>query len=133
MDNAPVTAKQFILLNLGIVTLLLIYFLTLRRRERPTRLHFSRPSLKKQRFYNDVVLSDEKVSEEGNVRDVNLVFCYNEYHWDAYEVLGVPAGASFEDVQAAFDRMIHTEKDSQAFYQAAYQAIKNQRKKTNEN
>ncbi len=134
MDNAFVTAKQFILLNLGIVTLLVIYFMALRRRERPTRLHLSQPSSARQRSDNDVILSDTKSSATGNVRDVNLVFRYNNCHWDAYEVLGVPAGASFEDVQVAFNRL-HTsaEKGSRAFYQQAYQAIKDQRKKTDEN
>ena len=65
----------------------------------------------------------------GEERFLNVGFNYNGHAWDAYEVLGLPAGSSLEKVQAALrESMAKVEPDSRAFLDAAYQAIQSQRR-----
>ncbi len=57
-------------------------------------------------------------------RSINVVFNYNGHSWDAYEVLGVPAGSSFAVVEAAYrEGMARVESSSKPFIEAAFKAI----------
>lgn len=56
-------------------------------------------------------------------RQLNVFFNWNGHTWDAYEVLGVPAGASRETVIQAFHACRSKSPDSIAFLQAATDAI----------
>lgn len=58
------------------------------------------------------------------VKNLNVMFNYNGHSWDAYEVLGVPAGASLPIVTEAYQRAIkRCEKESIEFLETAYKAI----------
>jgi hypothetical protein len=60
-------------------------------------------------------------------RPLNVVFNFNGHSWDAYEVLGLPAGSSIEKVTQAFrNSMQSVDKESQPFLEAAYDAIQTQ-------
>lgn len=68
--------------------------------------------------------SNERIIE----RPLNVVFNYNGHSWDAYEVLGLPAGSSPEKVEDAYKNSAETvDAGSRPFLEAAYQAIQNQR------
>jgi hypothetical protein len=56
-------------------------------------------------------------------RQLNVFFNWNGHTWDAYEVLGVPAGSSRESVIQAFHVARGKSPDSIAFLQAATDAI----------
>lgn len=57
---------------------------------------------------------------------LNVMFNYNGHSWDAYEVLGVPAGASLKIVTEAYQNAIRrSDKGSQEFLETAYKAILN--------
>lgn len=56
-------------------------------------------------------------------RQLNVFFNWNGHTWDAYEVLGVPAGASRDVVVQAFHAARAKSPDSTAFVQAATDAI----------
>lgn len=56
-------------------------------------------------------------------RQLNVFFNWNGHTWDAFEVLGVPAGASRESVIQAFHLARSKSPDSIAFLQAAADAI----------
>ena len=57
-------------------------------------------------------------------RPLNVVFNYNGHSWDAYEVLGLPAGSSPENVEVAYrDSMAKLDDPSKPFMEAAYRAI----------
>lgn len=56
-------------------------------------------------------------------RQLNVFFNWNGHTWDAYEVLGVPAGAARETVVQAFHECRTKSPDSTAFLQAAADAI----------
>lgn len=60
-------------------------------------------------------------------RPLNVVFNYNGHSWDAYEVLGLPAGSSPDKVDAAYQESLsRVDSGSKAFLEAAYQAVKAQ-------
>ncbi|CAN5423442.1 hypothetical protein BH10BDE1_BH10BDE1_28560 [soil metagenome] len=56
-------------------------------------------------------------------RQLNIFFNWNGHTWDAYEVLGIPAGASRETVVGAFHAARNQSPDSTPFLQAATDAI----------
>lgn len=58
------------------------------------------------------------------MKSLNVMFMYNGHNFDAYEVLGVPAGARMEMVQAAFDKAIAQRGSDREFLEAALGAIK---------
>ncbi|AHI05295.1 hypothetical protein BDW_03935 [Bdellovibrio bacteriovorus W] len=60
------------------------------------------------------------------VKVLNVMFNYNGHSWDAYEVLGVPAGASLRMVTEAYQLAIQrSAKESLEFLETAYSAILN--------
>ncbi len=57
---------------------------------------------------------------------LNALFNWNGHTWDAYEILGIPAGSSEIVVDAAFERVRRgVDPESVPFVTAAYKAIKN--------
>jgi hypothetical protein len=57
-------------------------------------------------------------------RPLNVMFNYNGHSWDAYEVLGLPAGSSPENVERAFAEALKTtDGKSHMFLKAAHRAI----------
>ncbi len=61
---------------------------------------------------------------EQKAKMLNVLFMYNGHDWDAYEVLGLPAGCSLNLVTQRYQDLIR-EADSGKleFYQTAYEAI----------
>ncbi len=58
-------------------------------------------------------------------KNLNIFFNYNGHSWDAYEVLGVPAGSSYENIVASFNEACATtQTESHEFLKAALVAIK---------
>jgi hypothetical protein len=58
-------------------------------------------------------------------RPLNIVFNYNGHSWDAYEVLGLPAGSAPEKVEEAYrESLKNPDAGNKAFCEAAYQAIR---------
>jgi hypothetical protein len=61
-------------------------------------------------------------------KNLNVIFSYNSHTWDAYEVLGVPAGASIKTVTEAYQTQIRRcDKGSIEFFETAYNAILNKK------
>ncbi len=59
-------------------------------------------------------------------KNLNVMFNYNGHSWDAYEVLGVPAGASIKIVTEAYQAAIRRcDRESLEFLETAYKAILN--------
>lgn len=113
--------KAFLIVNGVIVTALLFFILRGRRRARPTKLDMRgfrvQGSSEFERFQGDGL-------DEGQPRELTVIFNYNGHAWDAFEVLGVPAGARLEDVRKAYDDLRRIDDvEAQAFYRAAFTAI----------
>lgn len=61
-------------------------------------------------------------------KSLNVIFNYNGHSWDAFEVLGVPAGAKPAMVEEAYKKSLQaTDKSSHDFIKTAYDAIKKSR------
>jgi hypothetical protein len=59
-----------------------------------------------------------------SAKNLNVIFNYNGHSWDAYEVLGVPAGSQLRDVTAAYQQALRTaDPVSHGFLETAYKAI----------
>ena len=70
------------------------------------------------------VLSEEERGTSGGGKSLNVIFNYNGHSWDAYEVLGVPAGSSEEKVKQAYEETISkVEPESRTFVETAFKAI----------
>lgn len=108
--------------------LLLIVLLFWRRPRRGMRLKLTggrKTNYKKMEIEGFQPVSAQ-AAERGE-RSINCVFNYNGHSWDAYEVLGLPAGSSLENVEAAYrESLSRVEATSKNFVEAAYQAILDQ-------
>lgn len=57
-------------------------------------------------------------------KTLNVIFNYNGHSWDAFEVLGLPAGSSKEEARVAFEKMkAGVATESQEFLTAALDSI----------
>ncbi len=62
--------------------------------------------------------------DTGGEISLNVLFNWNGHTWDAYEVLGLPAGSSRDKVNSAFQTARgKADPESVPFLQAAYDAI----------
>lgn len=129
----PKTPSEFVLYYAAGLLLALVVFM--RRRPRKgmrLRLRGSAPSdgVSGGHFNEKTKLKGMRPPEEfshiqqAGERPLNVVFNYNGHSWDAYEVLGLPAGSSPEKVEEAFaNSMKRVEPASRPFLEAAHRAI----------
>ncbi|MEM7645293.1 MAG: hypothetical protein AAF203_00155 [Pseudomonadota bacterium] len=110
----------YLILN-GVVVILLAGFFLLAKKQnpQPTKLN-----LRKGRFkpVTDVEINDEE--------ELNVYFNFNGHMWDAYEIIGVPAGAPMSDVEMAFLKSrMRIDDESKEILEMAYEAIHQKQKK----
>lgn len=104
-----VSQDQFILAILGLG--LFFYWLFHRDRVRTLQDETSRLGLRlKPAKANTVATLDTytkmaKELSEGKSRALNVFFNFNGHTFEAYEILGLPGGASLEQVQQAYQKM----------------------------
>jgi hypothetical protein len=136
-----VNSQQFLLLNIAILLFFIIWFLAGRRgsSKKTTQLRMRRgndspggalqeqPSKNVQGRYShprfQKYLEDSGPIVAG-AKELNVLFNYNGHTWDAYEVLGLPAGASLVDVTKAYQHLLKTADTGAAeFLEAAFKTI----------
>jgi hypothetical protein len=126
------SSQSFLWINVGLAVAMAALFLLGRVRMRPpARLHLRRGEVPPgfssgNRLSSGDRLSAEAqhISSEGNLKNLNVIFIYNGHTWDAHEVLGVPAGARFDDVHLAYRKALEkADLESRSFIEAAYLAI----------
>ncbi|MBK9321561.1 MAG: hypothetical protein IPM97_01145 [Bdellovibrionaceae bacterium] len=67
---------------------------------------------------------DDAPASAAPAKELNILFIYNGHSWDAYEVLGVPAGANLVDVTSAYQKMLRTaDPESHEFLETAFKSI----------
>jgi hypothetical protein len=72
----------------------------------------------------------DESNELGRTKTLNVLFMYNGHSFDAHEILGVPAGASLQTVEAAYARLAPTvASESREFVAAAYKVLRAELKK----
>lgn len=142
-------SQDILLLNIaGAIAFLLWYALSRGGGKRPTQLNMKAPETSpeqqslsslsnsqsqnpqevpfnsQQMYRRRIPVSDTDVKEVRPEKILNVMFIYNSHSWDAYEVLGVPAGSSIIKVTEAYQKAIlNCDKDTMEFLEAAYQAI----------
>lgn len=145
------TAKNFLILNGCIVTLLVLSFYLMRRAPKaPVKLELrdedhvasdnarevkkvaNKPPPKFRDPRKPVGWDNyqprtrkppvEVVDDDG--RMLNVLFMWNGHSWDAYEVLGIPGGSSLDAARAAYERAAaRADRETLPFLQAALDAI----------
>lgn len=131
----PIEPNSFMLYYAG-GTVLVLLLLFWKRPRRGMRLRLKGRGGGGRGYYKDLGLQgrvspDMVLHKSGAAgasvsgeRSINVVFNYNGHSWDAYEVLGVPAGSSFAVVEAAYrDELARVDGSSKAFVEAAFKAI----------
>ncbi len=123
-------STNFYLLNALVVVGLIIYLLW---RKPQSRLGASSRSLSKKglkelaRELEDMEKTPDREPPQEEIQ-LNVMFNWNGHSWDAYEVLGIPAGSNLNQVTKAYEEeMVKMDEESRAFIQKAYQAIMTQR------
>lgn len=132
----PLQPKEFLLYYTAVILICLMVFVR-RRPRRGMRLRLKNPPRDTNRTegksHQDepFKILDGEAEPQGFShiepefeRPLNVVFNYNGHSWDAYEVLGLPAGSSPERVEEAFsEAMGNVDETSKAFMKAAHEAI----------
>jgi len=136
VDFSP---KQYLLIYALIVTPIVLSFLFARRRQSPTSLNLtsgasgrpmssqggeSRQPLGLVAPTAGAQPKSPSAPDLNEEKSLNVIFNWNGHSWDAYEVLGLPAGSSIDAVQSTYQQLL-TRSDSEAvpFFRAAYEAI----------
>ena len=109
-----------VLIGIGFfVILLLVYFQGSKKGPMPSKLNMRAGSP------NTATQAGQVASPQSLSLPLNVMFNYNGHTFDAYETLGIPAGSSWDEVRAAFDKSISQADDtSHEFYLSAFNAIK---------
>jgi hypothetical protein len=71
----------------------------------------------------------DEENAEREVKSLNILFMYNGHSFDAYEVLGAPAGANFQMVQRYYQEAIQHSHQDREFIDAAFFAIQSTQSK----
>ncbi len=63
--------------------------------------------------------------EENSAKSLNVIFMFNGHSWDAYEILGLPAGAPLAMVEASYAKLkTSVSPDSREFVEMAYRVLR---------
>ena len=89
-------SMNFIFINVILVVVLLLYFLSGRSTPKPSKLNLSA----KKKLDAVTHKNDEEM------RSLTVYFQYNGETKEAYDILGVPAGASLKMAEEAYQKII---------------------------
>ncbi len=125
------SSQAFFWVNIGLgLILILIFIVGKRGLSAPSRLNVKKVQTGKGLVRSGAEfksMSAEVDPAETRVKNLNVMFMYNGHSFDAYEVLGAPAGASFEMVQKFYQQAISKQGGDHEFLEAALAAIKSSR------
>lgn len=139
-NGNEMNSQLFFLLNLVFGSIILFWFLSGRKNGSapPTRLKMqnknqggesaaSRRVTVKKDYSNPDLFAPAPPSPGAGGRSekmLNVFFMYNGHSWDAYEVLGVPAGANIVMCTERYQQLIkNADKGKIEFYELAMHAI----------
>lgn len=132
-------SQLFLILNVALAGIFVIWFLMGRKssESKGTTLDLSKgeksePNLFREQIakrrqhknYNPPLLEEDPHPQQSSAKELNILFIYNGHSFDAYQVLGLPAGASLPVVTAKYQELIrYSDKNNFEFLEAAYHAI----------
>lgn len=133
-------SQLFFLLNFLFGAIFVVWFLASRKDtgHKPTRLRLragnrafaatpvatSRPDTNTAAMSAKAYTFKDEFKPRTSSRSLNVLFMYNGHDWDAYEVLGLPAGTGLPLVTERYQDLVQkSQKGQLEFYEAAYSAI----------
>jgi hypothetical protein len=121
--------QAFVLFD-GFVVMALIGYLLRRAPRSGARLRLQQSAKSPQIQRPGSKQSSAPIFESSrSTRQLTVNFNYNGHSWEAYEVLGLPAGAPFDQVELAFEVLaLKSDPNSLPFFVAALEAIRELRK-----
>ena len=110
-------SSQFLIFNGLLVILLVGSFLVLfGKKTHPTRLNLRKGNAPAKEKGAGLDFAGEE--------ELNVLINYNGHLWDAFEVLGVPAGSPSEIIDRAYQQAIHSmDESSRELVDLSYKAI----------
>ena len=114
--------KWLLLVNLAFVIILFLLYRRDSKAQKPSKLNFNKAHRSIDGEF-ETVFKQKQENNEQYEKVLNILFQFNGETWDAYEVLGLPAGSNTSDAKVAFERALQEGKDSEAFLRAALEAI----------
>lgn len=121
-------SKIFFLINGAVILFIIARMILGRKNSRPTPLQVGdtkNPPLNPETVETSRPEPQEFSTKEGE-RSLNCIFIFNGHNWDAFEVLGIPAGSSRDAImRAVVDFRRNHSKDTE-FLQALSDAIDKQ-------
>ncbi len=116
---------HFLYLN-GLVVLVLILYLVRRPKKRIPRLKLRNFLSKGDAMVAHTVdfanAPEQTVRRE---RRLNVIFQFNGHDFDAYEILGLPAGSQWQAVEVAYEKMVKSaDPGDDEIYHHAFNAIR---------
>lgn len=115
--------KWFLLVNLFFVIILFILYKRDNKSQKPSKLNFSKNKRAIEPGEFESVFREKQENNDQYEKVLNILFQFNGETWDAYEVLGLPAGSNIPQAKIALEVAIKEGRDSEAFLNAAYNAI----------
>jgi hypothetical protein len=115
--------KWFLLTNLFFVIILFYLYRRDNKSQRPSKLNFSKNKRTLESEIFEAVFREKQENNDQYEKVLNILFQFNGETWDAYEVLGLPAGSNISEAKLAFDAALKAGEDSEAFLKAAFEAI----------
>lgn len=115
--------KWFLLINSFFVILLFVLYRRDNKSQKPSKLNFTKNKRTLESESFEKVFQEKQENNDQYEKVLNILFQFNGETWDAYEVLGLPAGSNIPEAKIAYDVALKEGKDSAAFLKAAYEAI----------
>lgn len=104
----------------------ILLFLLYRRdtkAQKPSKLNFYKNKRAIDQGEFEAVFQEKQENNDKYEKVLNILFQFNGETWDAYEVLGLPAGSNVTDAKKAYQIALAEGRDSEAFLKAALYAI----------
>ena len=115
--------KWFLLLNIFFVIILFLLYRRDNKSQKPSKLNFNKNKRTLDSEAFEAVLRDKQENNDQYEKVLNILFQFNGETWDAYEVLGLPAGSNISDAKKAFEVALKAGKDPEPFLRAALEAV----------
>jgi hypothetical protein len=112
-----VNLKSLNIIYFAVTALVIVWILYNRKTSKPARLNLRAGA----KNLPDLM---RKTKFSGNEKNLDCLFMYNGHEFNAYEVLGIPAGSNFKLAEEAFAHLQNKNDKEHDFYLAALHAIR---------
>ncbi len=101
----------------AVTALVIVWILYNRKNSKPSKLNL-------RAGYKNLPDLVQKTKGKGGPKSLDCLFMYNGHEFNAYEVLGIPAGSPIAAAEVAYETLKSTTKSDHDFFHAAFDAIK---------